>query len=137
MATISPEFNVILDYAEAKGLCLYLSGYKDSYDAWEDLLWGPTELREVLKNYPDQPRAGQDYPPYNYPEVIINDYMSWKIVDPKDIYEILLLKAKEDLQAAQDELEYVRHFKSQWIDQTEGPCWRNATTKVTHEADEL
>jgi hypothetical protein len=136
MATISPEFNVILDYAEAKGFCLYLHVYGESYDGWEDLLWKPSELREVLKDYPEQSRAGQDYPAYNYPEGVINSHMSWKIVDPEDIYEILSLKARESLSDAEAELRFARYFKSVWIDQTENPSQGISTTKVAHEIDD-
>ena len=126
MAKITPEMEALLDYAEAKGLCLYQIEFKDDpeFGDWEDMLWSPTELREALLDYPEQTRAGQVYPGHSYPDVDINDHLIWRIADPNDIFRLFSDKAKNLFEEARSQQDLAEYFKRLWIDRTEIPLWK-------------
>jgi len=125
MADITPEMQLLLDYAEVKNLHLYLTVLGEDYDGWEDCFWGPKELREALKDYPQQSRAGADYPAHSYKDIDINDHLAWKLVDAKDVYKILECESERIIEKGQCKLESARYFKRLWIDRTEVPYWRD------------
>lgn len=123
MAKIAAEMEALLDYAEARGLCLYQIALGDDpeFEGWEDMLWNPTELREALFDYPEQPRAGEVYPGHDYRDTYINDHRLWKVVNVSDILAVFAGKSKALIEEAQSHQNYADYFKRVWVERTEPP----------------
>ncbi|MGA7322940.1 MAG: hypothetical protein WBX25_00280 [Rhodomicrobium sp.] len=107
MPKISPEMDAILTHAEKNGLCLWQVDPADpndndeATDAWVDLLWDPSEVRQAIIGYT--------------PQVFRHDmthHSRWQIVDPRILYQNLKVEAEFAMQRAEE-------FKKSWIDKTQ------------------
>jgi hypothetical protein len=109
----------LLQYAEVNGRCMYLMYADDNgvFSGWEDMLWDPGQLRQALLDFPDQTRAGEAYPGYNYPAIDVLSHTVWRIVDPK----VLLA---EFMEQAHDMQEHAEYFQRVWVDRSELPLWK-------------
>ena len=124
MGEISREMDALLTYAENAGLCLWQYDEKDGNDLsnWEYCLWEPSELRQALHDFPEQPRAGIVYPPYSY-DFDIREFHRWRIVNPQDIYPKLEQEAHDAEKQAHAAKEAAARFRRLWIEKTDKP-WR-------------